>query len=99
AFLVASAGARYHLGFLPGMLRGIFAGAEIGYGIPMITNLGGGSARSLDLGTYAIGMLSFGYQYRLNKSVSFEGGIKLVVMPTRYLMLGSILYAGASYHL
>ena len=99
SFFMASAGFRYFPEFLPEALRGIFAGVEVGYGIPLIQNSVAGSPKSLDLGTYITGALSFGYQYRLGSSVSIEAGTQVIVMPTKNVMLGAMPYVGASYHL
>jgi len=99
SFFMASAGVRYFPEFLPGMLKGLFAGVELGYGIPLIQNSVAGKPKSLDLGTYIAGVISFGLQHRLAPSVSIEAGTQIVAMPTRYLLLGAMPYVGASYHL
>ncbi|HRP69896.1 MAG TPA: carbohydrate porin, partial [Turneriella sp.] len=98
AFFVASAGMRYFPEFIPS-LKGVFVGAELGYGIPMIENSVAGDARDLNLGTYFVAMLSIGYQYRLSVHFSVEAGTQFVFMPTTYVMLGATPYMAANYHL
>lgn len=92
SFLAATAGVRYYA------YQGLFVGAEVGYGIPLIQHLVRGAAKSVDLGTYAIGALSVGYQYRMG-AFSIEAGARMVFMPTSPVAMAVMPNIGVSYHL
>jgi len=98
-FFAVTAGLRYYLPFVPEALKGIFAGAEVGYGIPLLQYSVRGAPKSVDLGSYFIVTGSAGYQYRFSDKVSVEVAARFVFMPTSPVSLAIIPTVGASYHL
>ena len=98
-FFAVTAGVRYYLPFVPEALKGLFAGAELGYGIPLLQYSVRGSPKSVDLGTYVIVTGNLGYQYRMSDAISFEAAARFVFMPTSPVTLTIIPTVGASYHL
>ncbi|MCS6983501.1 MAG: hypothetical protein NZM25_00040 [Leptospiraceae bacterium] len=98
-FLNITGGVRYFFTFLPKPLSGIYTSLEGGYGIPLITHLVGGQPKSLDLGLYLVASASAGFQYRFTKSVSIEGELRTVFMPTTPIALALQPTFGASYHI
>lgn len=99
SFLIASAGVRFFPAFVPTFFKGIFAGGEVGYGIPMVAHSVGGEPKELYLGAPVTLALWLGYQLRLHEMFSIEAGVQVIFMPTSPVMLGATPYIGASYHL